>query len=292
MASSAGNEDALIKKIPATWVQALRPFLQRANEFQEKDPVVSYFLRTHVAFVAVKMRTKAKEENDFLNDLLNGLSEDKQKLGDQLIGVDGRTTLTKAALSLFSRADEAERAGQRSLIIVRLFYTAALLFEATAQFTDNGTLDSIANERSRYAKFTATKMKKALEEESQPSVVPPPQVAPHSTSLPTSSGSPGKASFVPPYTPPTSSPVGSTIPEQGKPKKNVSSPAEASLATHSTNVTNKATNKQSLTDSQYNSLFQAQKYAKQAVSALQFMEPIQAKEELRKALNILEQFHP
>lgn len=160
MASSA----VLLEKVPEPWAPMVRPFLQRAHEFEDKEPLVAYYLRTHVAFMCMRHRKKEdKPGTAFLMTLLDALEADKKKLGDQLQGVDGRTVLTKFALMLFARADDAERTGNASMPIVRIFYTAAVLFEATAQFTDDGNMDAIAAQKSKYAKYIATRMKKALD---------------------------------------------------------------------------------------------------------------------------------
>ncbi|KAL7703276.1 Vta1 like/Vta1 C-terminal domain containing protein [Lotmaria passim] len=159
--SSSAN---LLEKVPEQWLPMVRPFLQRAREFEERQPLVSYFLRTHVAFLCMKNRNKQdKAGTAFLMTLLEALEADKAKLGAQLDGVDGRTTLTRCALMLFARADDAERTGNASMTIVRIFYTAAVLFEATEQFTEDGAMDSIAAQKCKYAKYIAARMKKALD---------------------------------------------------------------------------------------------------------------------------------
>lgn len=160
MSSSA----ALLEKVPQHWASLVRPFLQRSREFEDKEPLVAYFLRTHVAFLCMKQRKKEdKAGTAFLLSLLEALEADKARLAGQLEGVDGRTTLTRFALMLFARADDAERTGNASLTLVRIFYTSAVLFEATEQFTDDGAMDNIAAQKCKYAKYIATRMKKALD---------------------------------------------------------------------------------------------------------------------------------
>ncbi|TPP51827.1 Vta1 like family protein [Leishmania donovani] len=163
---------SLLEKVPQPWAALVRPFLQRSHEFEDKEPLVAYYLRTHVAFLCMRQRSKEdKEGTAFLMTLLDALEASKARLGTQLQGVDGRTVLTKFALMLFARADDAERTGNASMAIVRLFYTASVLFEATAQFTDDGAMDSVAAQKSKYAKYIATRMKKALDK-NEPYVSP------------------------------------------------------------------------------------------------------------------------
>ncbi|KAG5487081.1 hypothetical protein LSCM1_07751 [Leishmania martiniquensis] len=158
------SPSSLLERTPPAWASMARPFLLRAQEFDSKEPLVAYFLCTHVAFLCVRQRKREdKAGTNFLVELLGALEARKTRLAAQLQGVDGRTVLTKCALMLFARADDAERTGHASMAIVRLFYTASVLFEATAQFTDDGAMDSIAAQKSKYAKYMATLMKKALD---------------------------------------------------------------------------------------------------------------------------------
>lgn len=268
--------DSLTAKVPAAWVPHVRPFLQRADEFQQKDPVVAYFLRTHAAHVGVKRRTREdKEGTKFLNALLEQLSQEKSILGERLTGVDGRTILTKMALALFKRADDEEQAGQCNLSLVRLFFTSAVLFEATGQFTKDGSMDPIAAERCRYAKYTASRMKKSIDsgegyaradaESRTASISPPveragPSRSDESGAATTSPHSAGLGLVQDPLSPP---PPPSAM--QDSPSRH--------------NDDSRVT---------MDDVFAAQRHAKQAVSALQFLDHQQAIIELRKALTILE----
>ncbi|CAD2222448.1 Vta1 like/Vta1 C-terminal domain containing protein, putative [Angomonas deanei] len=157
----------LIDTIPEHWKAMCRPYLQRAAEFQPKEPLISYYLKTYVAFLCLNKRTKEdKEGTTYLVSLLDSLEAEKKRdanLKQRLEENDGRTVLTKFALMLFAKADDGERTGQSSMALVRLFFAAACLFEATAQFTEDKKMDSIAAEKCKYAKYIATKMKKCLD---------------------------------------------------------------------------------------------------------------------------------
>eukprot|EP00796_Vickermania_ingenoplastis_P008458 gene8458-5934_t len=282
--------DSLIAKIPAAWVPHIRPFLQRAEEFQQKDPVVSYFLRTHAVHVGAKRRSKDDQEGvHFLNTLLDELGREKAALGARLQGVDGRTALTKTALALFRRADEEEQAGQCNLSLVRLFFTAAVLFEATAQFTKDGSMDPIAAERCRYAKYTASRMKKAIDsgalytradhpEGGSPSrPTPPDQMA-------GAGEGEGRRQTDVPRQKKSSVTINDSRPQMHQPPKQSPpppqpKPAPASDAPEPEDRAGRVT---------MDDIFAAQKHAKQAVSALQFLDHKQAVAELRAALALLE----
>ncbi|KAH8617009.1 putative Vta1 like [Trypanosoma vivax] len=157
---------SLLEEIPAAWAPTVRPFLQRAEEFQQRVPVVAYFLRTHAAYLALGLRSKGNSEGaDFIRKLFGVLELEKQNLQEELNGVDGRTVLTQYALMLFSKADDEERSEgvTATANLAHLFFTASLLFEATAQFTEDGALDPIAAEKRNYARYVAVRIKKALD---------------------------------------------------------------------------------------------------------------------------------
>ncbi|RNF05564.1 hypothetical protein TraAM80_04503 [Trypanosoma rangeli] len=156
---------SLTESVPQHWVATLRPYLQRADEFDKLQPAIAYFLRTHVAHLAMRQRRKEDHAGtQYLRQLLEALESDKQRLGPGVTEADGRTLLTKMALTLFTRADDAERSGAPAdMGLVRLFFTTSILLDATAQFTENGELDPIAAKRRDYARYIAVRMKKALE---------------------------------------------------------------------------------------------------------------------------------
>ncbi|CCW61323.1 unnamed protein product [Phytomonas sp. EM1] len=306
----------LLEQVPGKWAAIVRPFLQRAVEFEKQQPVVSYFLRTHVAYLCMKNRTKDKEDLKFLKQLLSDLEKDKQRLTTELENADGRTILRKYALMLFTRADDEERSGNANLNIVRLFFTSALLFEATTQFTDDGEMDSIAKEKSKYAKYTAACMKKALDSKvpyisrngiaeapsSDPSCsrdgrlssraegggdggTPPPEYpAPAPFSEPSTPFSPPPAYAPPPFASPFPPAPGGGI--QGTVMKNsngVSAPVEGGSYRGEARAVGQA-GAPSL-----DAILDAQKSVSQAVTALQFYDHANARNFLLKALEFLDQ---
>ena len=155
---------ALAQQCPGHWAKKLKPFLLRSIEFESRQPVVAYNLKTYVAHEAMKMRKKDdKEGTAFLMTLLEHLEKEKTRLAEDIKNNDGRTALTRTALMLFSKADDLERTGAANEAIVKMFFASIQLFEATAQFTPDGNLDPIAAEKAKYAKYIAFKMKKALD---------------------------------------------------------------------------------------------------------------------------------
>ncbi|CAM36906.1 conserved hypothetical protein [Leishmania braziliensis MHOM/BR/75/M2904] len=359
---------SLLEKVPQPWAPLVRPFLQRSHEFENKEPLVAYYLRTHVAFLCMRLRKKEdKAGTAFLMTLLDALEASKTQLSAQLHGTDGRTVLTKFALVLFARADDAERTGNASMAIVRMFYTASVLLEATAQFTEDGAMDSIAAQKCKYAKYIAARMKKALDRK-EPYVSPnkleavdsdaagdgstangagqaatfttvPASCFTRPTSLPTSTSSwtptPSTGqdnSRAPPYAPPpamlkldtpppdytyvANTQGSSNISAQPPPKKNMSAtpkpqqpPQQQQQQRQRLSTSHSATPISSSSQQQQQQLcatppnaggvsatnfkpsvdqmIDAQKFASQAVSALQFYDYDTAKQQLVAALRVL-----
>ena len=140
----------------------VRPFLQKAAEFEARQPLVAYYLKTHVAYLCMKKRTKEDREGTaYVMNLLTALEKIKAAEPETSTS-DGRTVLTRTALMLFAKADDAERSGLANDQIVKMFFASSVLFEATGQYLE-GELDPIAAEKRKYARFVALRMKKALD---------------------------------------------------------------------------------------------------------------------------------
>lgn len=325
---------SLVKSLPLCW-KNLKIFLQRADEFHEKDPVVAYFLRTHVLHLAIQQRNKSKDESEekekkeedaFLKLLLAFIDGEKTRLGKQLDGVDGRTVLTKVALELFNRAEGKQQAGQCDISLVRLFFTSALLFEATSQFTKDHLMDAVASERCRYAKYMGSSLKKKLDQTGTSLSILNDVSSKGMTysGLPLSSSSPttpgvfsneinGSEITTPacqhqqlrprrsPATTPTTAAGGGSF--DGSPgiscprlSDDNSSKGRKEEKENKTSIDSIAV----ITDPEspipggngrvtLNDLLKAQQHAKKSVSALQFLDYTEAVRELRRALQMLEQ---
>ena len=157
---------ALAAKVPAAWQRALLPFIQRSAEFEQvKQPIVGFYLLQYVAHNGMKLHKSSPnkaETTPFIMALLDVLEAKIALYAAQIAEIDGRTEVSRAALALFSRADDDERRGVVSEAIVKLFYSSSLLFEATKQFMDDDQMDPFAAEKHKYAQVVAARMKKAL----------------------------------------------------------------------------------------------------------------------------------
>jgi len=297
--------------VPPAWASQARPFLARAAEFGSKQPLVAYYLYTHVAFLCIKNRASSnagKEGTQFLMKLLGELENEKVALHSELEKSDGRTVLTRTALSLFALADDKERAGEASLAIVKLFFTASLLFEATAQYLE-GSLDPIASEKSKYAKFVASKMKRSLESgtpyvshnpvdvsEAADNTNTIPATSQVVTNVPPPQPSSAQPAISAPQFPPATQPTHPAM-SQPQPVAVFQPPVSFHAAPATAPVQPSPTQPVALMPSvvastggagpSMDAMIDAQRYCKQAVSALQFYDHENAKRQLLQALALL-----
>jgi vacuolar protein sorting-associated protein VTA1 len=303
--------------VPPAWTALIRSFLVRATEFQPKQPLVAYFLKTHVAFVCLKNRTSGgKEGTSFIMTLLKELEQDKAALGSELEKNDGRTILTRMALMLFNKADDNERSGIANDTVVKMFYTSSILFEATGQYMDSGKLDPIAEEKSKYAKYVATRMNKALTSgkpyqshnpvdehfaaEAEPFSPPTPTPTPAPFSQPSSSSSTSASNpQQPPQAPPTQHQVTPPLfpPAEAAPAFGYGPPPPPTPPPHNPqhqvlpntppsqpqHFAQPAAGAPSL-----DAMIDAQKFCKNAVAALQFYDHANARKQLEAALRLLQ----
>lgn len=155
---------ALVGQCPASLQKVVLPYLQRADELDSSKQIFpAYFLRTYVAqLILIHRNPSDAEQKKFLIDLMGELEVFK-KAHPETDTMDGRTVVTRLALTLFARADEAERSGQCSPAVCKMFFMSSILFEATKQFNEN-QMDSIATEKHKYARFIAARLTKCLKE--------------------------------------------------------------------------------------------------------------------------------
>eukprot|EP00758_Cryptobia_borreli_P008672 Tbor_TRINITY_DN5409_c0_g1::TRINITY_DN5409_c0_g1_i1::g.24238::m.24238/K12199/VTA1, LIP5; vacuolar protein sorting-associated protein VTA1 len=162
----------IIGTLPEAWAREYKPFLLRAQEFESsKQELIKYYLVSYVAhraMIAYKSTPKEERESKGLTkylfsvvDYLEALKATEPLLST-LSDCDGRTEVTRIAIQLFTQADDLEREGEVSEKVMKLFYTSSLLFEATRQFMSNDEMDPFASQKHKYAQVIALKMKKAL----------------------------------------------------------------------------------------------------------------------------------
>ena len=137
-------------------LKAIKPYLERANELQSKDPVVAYHCRLYALQEAMRIRaTLPKEDMGFVMGLMDTLEKQKSELGE----LDNPSVLVENfAQELFQRADDADRAGQNDLRTGKAFLNASQLIEVCKQFEE---LPADLAEKAKYAKWRFVEIAKA-----------------------------------------------------------------------------------------------------------------------------------
>jgi vacuolar protein sorting-associated protein VTA1 len=142
-------------------LKPILPFLQRANDFEKRAPLVAFYCRTYAAQLGITIiqssQTKEEEPTRMLIDLMDKLESDKQQLNANT--EEGRATVELFALKMFKKADDADRAGRHDAIVARLFYASSVLMEVTKQF---GELTEDIMEKQKYARWKAAEISRAI----------------------------------------------------------------------------------------------------------------------------------
>ncbi|CAO3566220.1 unnamed protein product [Mortierella alpina] len=152
----------------------ITPFLQRAAQLQDRDPVVSYY-SNHYALKLALPKVREANNRAFIEELFGVLEKQKKDIGEnEAISDDlvGYAHIENFALKIFKRADDEDRAGQASQKTAKNFVAAANFLELLKVF---GDIDSDVEEKVKYAKWRAADIVKAIRDGRQPQ--PPPGAA-------------------------------------------------------------------------------------------------------------------
>ncbi|KAF9127512.1 hypothetical protein BGW39_005813 [Mortierella sp. 14UC] len=153
-------------------LKSITPFLQRATQLQEREPVVSYYSNYYAAKLAIQKASKDNSCRPFIVELLDVLEKQRKDMGDneaitsELVGY---AHIENFAIKIFSKADDEDRAGQGSQKTAKNFVAAANFLELLKVF---GDIDSEVEEKIKYAKWRAADIVKAIRDGRQPA--PPP----------------------------------------------------------------------------------------------------------------------
>ncbi|KAF9425291.1 hypothetical protein BGZ94_007677 [Podila epigama] len=148
----------------------ITPFLQRAAQLQEREPVVSYYANYYAAKLAIQKASK--DNRALIDELLNVLEKQRKDIGDnEAISNDlvGYAHIENFAIKIFSKADDEDHDGQSSQKTAKNFVAAANFLELLKVF---GDIDAEIEEKIRYAKWRAADIIKAIRDGRQPN--PPP----------------------------------------------------------------------------------------------------------------------
>lgn len=262
---------------------------------ENADKKVAYYCRLYAVQEGLKLDARSAAVNAALGDAMEKLERTKPSL--TLDAEQDELHCEAFAIKIFSKADEADRAGARGLNTAKSFYAASIFFEMLRQFDD---LERDIEEKQRYAAWRAGVLTKAARSGTTPP--PPPgedqdaerkdDEASASTSAPdahSSAPSAPPAHFQPPPPPPPPHAqfVGGAPPGVAHVHAKVTK-SPVTKAQFENVVAGKAPPGISPIKVDIGSIADAQRHAKNAVSALGFDDVSTAINALRQALKILE----
>jgi len=159
-------------------LKSLVPFLQRAHEVREQQPIIAYWCAYYAAQQGIVVQAKDASSRQLLFSLLDLLEKMKKEIGPT-DAIDNEAAscayVENFALRVFSLADNEDRKGNATRATARTFLAASNFLEILKVFPKTEVSDSI-DEKIRYAKWKAADIAKAFREGRTP--VPGPQAAP------------------------------------------------------------------------------------------------------------------
>ncbi|KAF6160821.1 hypothetical protein GIB67_036022 [Kingdonia uniflora] len=146
----------------------LLPFLQRADELQKHEPLVSYYCRLFAMEkgLQIPQKNRTKTTNSILISLMNQLEKDKKPIK---LAPDDNLYVEGFASNVFAKADKQDRAGRADINTAKTFYAARIFFEILNQF---GELQPDIQQKLKYAEWKAADISKAIKEGRKPEAGP------------------------------------------------------------------------------------------------------------------------
>lgn len=146
---------ASLPPCPASLKQ-LQHYLKLASDYDKREPVVSYWARLYTLQMALKIDRKSPEARALLTGLMDYLENFKKEHKDnEAVSNDvvAQALVENVADKLFMWADGQDRAANFNKNVVKVFYTAGLLFDVCDVFGE--VSDEVTKQR-KYAKWKAT----------------------------------------------------------------------------------------------------------------------------------------
>ncbi|KHN72643.1 Vacuolar protein sorting-associated protein VTA1 -like protein [Toxocara canis] len=296
--------------------QSLRPiahYVKIANENAARDPIIYYWCLFYAVQTGMSLDKSSPGALQYLTSLLSTLENTKKQLaGQEALTQDmvAQAHVENFALKLFEYADKNDRQSNFSKNVVKSFYTAGHLIDVLTLF---GELDETLVATRRYAKWKATYIHNCLKNGETPLPGPPvlegegenlevPVPPGPNTTAASRPGLPNEVcgsstdtqhQTVPPDVPPErpiaparSQPALDGSPAAAPTASSRSIPAPgAQVAAGESKSGSKGHSKLTMDD-----FIEAQKYAKYAVSALQYEDATTAIENMHKALDVLTKY--
>ncbi|KAI0348357.1 DUF605-domain-containing protein [Trametopsis cervina] len=156
--------------IPAE-LKSVTPYLQRADEVKNTDPVISYWCAYHAAQLGISLKLKDTNARSFLFDLLGALERMKAEIGpNDAIDDESASSayVENFALRVFAMADNEDRKGNATRGTAKKFLAAANFLEVLSVVSSSNPSTINIPEKIRYAKWKAADIAKAFREGRKP----------------------------------------------------------------------------------------------------------------------------
>lgn len=317
---------------PPIQLKAIQSYMKTAADIERVDPVVAYWVRLYSTETALTIDRDSPDCKSFLKEIISWLENFKQtnKTNETVSNqVVGQAHFENFVVNLFNKADTLDREGTANKTTIRMFFMAAVLFEAMVVF---GPLTEDISKRVKYAKFKAAYIQKCLKAGQTPKPGPiegsdledptysdtsaqptEPSSEQSSTTLPKPPIEPSSASGKPenqdPFilTPssapvyPPQPPVRHPEPSPSKPPTIASNQSGTPGAKLPSDISNSMTGSSTISATKFTAtngasltaedILKGQKYCKFATSALQYDDITTAVANLEKALKLLKTGH-
>ncbi|KAI9570263.1 Vta1 like-domain-containing protein [Boletus coccyginus] len=158
----------------STSLKSIAPFLQRAEELVEREPVVAYWCAYYAAQLGISLKAQDANSRNLLLNLLDALERLKKELGpNDTIDIEPASAayVENFALKVFRMADDEDRAGNTSRSTAKKFLAAANFFEVLRVFPKTDVSES-SESKLKYAKWKAVDIAKAIREGRHPTPGP------------------------------------------------------------------------------------------------------------------------
>ncbi|KAI6136340.1 Vta1 like-domain-containing protein [Pisolithus sp. B1] len=155
-------------------LKAVAPFLQRAEELVEREPVIAYWCAYYAAQVGISLKAKDAASRTLLFGLLTALERLKTEIGpNDAIDIEAASAayVENFALKVFQSADDEDRAGRANKSTAKKFLAASNFFEVLKVFPKSEISDT-AEAKLRYAQWKAADIAKAFREGRRPTPGP------------------------------------------------------------------------------------------------------------------------
>ncbi|KAK7072647.1 Vacuolar protein sorting-associated protein vta1 [Halocaridina rubra] len=300
-------------------LKSVQHYLKLASDYDKREPVVAYWARLYGLQSALKIDRKSPEARALLTSLMDYLETFKKEHADNesvTNDVAGQALMENVAHKLFMWADGEDRAARFNKNVVKVFYTAGLLFDVCEVF---GELTEEVTAQRKYAKWKATYIHNCLKNGEKPIPGPlegddeglgedvdkegetegatglgwshPPQPHPGLPSVPHNdpSGLPSMSSSSPLPPPPSvvGPPGGYYPPRNPTPTAYADPQVPQATPTQVSQPVAPVTSEGSPPKLSYDLICKVQKYCRWAVSSLDYEDSISAITNLEKAMSIL-----